>query len=465
MPADLPREDEALNEPAARRRLRVLVIAGLVAWIATAVVLWVTAPPLGDNEALYARAAQLRLAGEPLPWHYLSKGMLVVAGPGMAAGGSEHAFRVVPLLLGVAFVLAAALFARRMAGGTVAAWLVAVLAASLSIAKRSCDLLSDLPAAACLLGGIAVLVGELTRDDGPRRRVLLAAPLFAAAVYVRYGSVIPIAVAGVVALAFSWRAVLRRPARVVAAAALFFALLVPHALDARATTGSPLGFLLSGNEALHVAYRGEGLVGFVANNPFVYYGLVTTPLLVIGLASIFRPRDRRAAMLWLIAVVTIIALGMTTVAESRYIFLSQTLLLVLGIDAVHRWIAARPARPRRVLGYAAAAVVAISWIAVLVPCSRLAARRRAQWGGMLAAAAEVRRDAAGARCRVVARHTHQVEWYSGCEALLEVPPLGRDLVYVVRDDFGDFQPPVTGLPGHPRTIFERGELLVLRLEP
>jgi hypothetical protein len=449
----------------AHRRLRTIVVAGLVAWIVNAVVLWATAAPLGDNEALYARAAQLHVDGEPIPWHYMSKGMLVVADPGMLAGGSERALRIVPLLLGIGFVLAAALFARRMAGVAVAAWLVPVLAASLSIAKRSAELLSDMPSAACLLAGIGILLSELARDDGPRRQVLLVAPLFAAAVYLRYGSVLPIAISGVVALGFYGRAVLRRPARMLAAVGLLVALLVPHALDARATTGSPLGFLLAGNEALHVEYRGEGLVGFIVNNPFTFYGAVTAPLLVLGLLSIVRPRDRRAVALWLIAVVTVIALGLTTVAESRYVFLSQTILLVLGIDVVLRLLAARPPRTRKVLGYVAAAVIAASWLGVLIPSLRIADRRRHNWDGMLTAAAEVRRDAAGAHCRVVCRHTHQVEWYSGCEALLEMPSPGRDPLYVVRDDFGDFQPPVTGLPGHSRAIFERGEVLVLRLEP
>jgi hypothetical protein len=84
---------------------------------------------------------------------------------------------------------------------------------------------------------------------------------------------------------------------------------------------------------------------------------------------------------------------------------------------------------------------------------------------MLTAAEIVRRDAAGARCKVVARHTSQVEWYSGCEAYLELPPADGALIYVVRDDFGNFQPVTSGLPGSPRTLIDRPDVLVLRLDP
>jgi hypothetical protein len=448
-----------------QRGIRVVFWAGLAAWLATSVILWATGAPLGDNEARYASSAQLLLDGDPPRYNYLSRGMAVVAAPGVLAGGSERALRFLPLLLGVGFVLAAALVARRALGDVVAAWLVGVLAATISIARRGADLLSDLPSAGFFLAGLAVLIEELGRDDGPRRRVVLIAPLFAGSIYARYGSVLPIAIAGVVVLAFRWRSALRRPGPLAWAAALFLVLLVPHALEARAITGSPLGFLLESNDVLRIEYRGVGLVGFIVNNPFTYYGTITTPLLVLGLCSIIRPRDRRAVMLWLIAVLDIVAIGLTTYAESRYIVVAIVLLLALGVDVVDRLISACPPGARRILAGVAAVAVTVAWIAIALPSRKLGERRRVRWQSMLTAAEIVRRDAAGARCKVVARHTSQVEWYSGCESHLELPPADGALIYVVRDDFGDFQPVTTGLPGNPRTLIDRPDVLVLRLDP
>lgn len=438
--------------------------AGLIAWLANAVIQWASAPPLGYNEALYARATQLVLDGEQLPWNYLSKGMTAIAAPGFLAGASDRALRFVPLLIGIAFVLAGVLLARRVMGSAVAAWLAGIIAGTWSIARRSAELLSDLPAAACLLAGLAILITELERDDGPRWRVILVAPLFAAALYVRYGSCLPIGIIGVVALGFGWRTVVRRPAPVIATVVLFVVLLVPHALDAMHTTGSPLGFLLDGKDVVR-KYRGAGLLGFVATNPFSYYGLVTTPLVILGLLSIIRPRDRRAVMLWLIGVGDIVAIGMTTYAQSRYIFLGLTLLLVLGTDVAYRWITTRPPRLRKTLGYAAVGAIAASWISVVV-LSSLTAARSERWQGMLSAAAVIKRDAAGARCQVAARNSTQIGWYSGCQAAIGVPDArGDEIVYFVRDDFGDAQLDPGGLPGHPRTLLDRPEALVLRLDP
>src|SRR5262249_7220961 len=152
------------------------------------------------------------------------------------------------------------------------------------------------------------LLPELERADGPRRRIVLVAPWFAAALYLRYGSCLPMAIIGVVALGFGGRALLRRPLRLLATVRPFLLPVIPHVLEARAITGSPLGFLLAGNDVLAPEHGGVGLMGYCAKNPVTYYGYVTAPLMLLGLLSIFRPRDRRAVMLWLIAVADIIVL-------------------------------------------------------------------------------------------------------------------------------------------------------------
>src|SRR5262245_49781322 len=117
----------------ARRQLLALFAAGLGAWIVNAAILWLSGAPLGHDEAQYALAAKDALAGESPRWFYLSKGMTLVAAPGVAAGGSEIALRTMPFLFGIGFVLALAQVARAAfgpagnAGAEIAAWTVGVV--------------------------------------------------------------------------------------------------------------------------------------------------------------------------------------------------------------------------------------------------------------------------------------------------------------------------------------------------
>src|SRR5215207_4042871 len=116
-------------------RIRLVLAIGLTAWIAGAVAIWLSAPPLGHDESQYAISAKDLLAGEPERLFNLSKGMTFVALPGVLAGGSELALRFVPLLLGVGFVLAAWQVARRAFGEATAAWTVVALAVARSYMK------------------------------------------------------------------------------------------------------------------------------------------------------------------------------------------------------------------------------------------------------------------------------------------------------------------------------------------
>jgi hypothetical protein len=445
----------------------IVLLAGSLAWLVNAAILWCAASPLGHDEAQYALAAQQMLAGAPSRWNYLSYGMNAIAAPGVIAGGGERALRVVPLVLGVGFVLAAANLARRFASPGTSGWLVAVLAATIAIAKRSTDLLSDMPSTACLLAATAIAVLEVTRPDGPRRRVVWAAPWLAAAFYLRYGSCIPIAIIGAVVLVGGWRGVVRRPGPVIATILVLAALLVPHVAMAIAATGSPLGIVGESSTAIG-SHVGSGLVTYMTANPFVYYGLVATPLLIAGLVAIARVRDRRIVMLWVIAVADIIALGVTTVGQSRYIYLGLVLLLVIGIDATRRWIAARPAAIRCALGWASAAALVASWLVVINSLYRTEEVVRAHMAGSLEAITAIRGDARGASCSVLARHSTQLEWYSGCVAVATASR--RDIesqrVYVVTEPRGACQPVADGLPGRPHAILDQTVGVgVVRVDP
>ena len=364
-----PRAGAAVVTTAAMRTTRLpalIFAAGLLVWIANAAILWLSAAPLGHDEAQYALAARDLLAGEEPRWFYVSSGMSALSAIGVVSGDGEVAARLPAFVLGIGFVLAAGGLAWRVYGAATAAGVVAVLAGMRSVMRLSAELLSDLPATAFLLAGTAVIVAEIARASGEeaadrplRWRVVLAAPLLAAALYLRYASCVPIAILGAAVLVVGARPIARRPAPIAATAALFLALLVPHARAALDATGSPLGILLASKDVPYRTWLGEGLATYATSNPVTYYGLLAAPILLAGLAAVARARDRRTVLLWLVAVADIVAIGLVSHAQARYILFGTTLLVVLGVDVLRRWIAARPPRARRVLGAAAAVAIAV----------------------------------------------------------------------------------------------------------
>lgn len=423
-----------------RARLPLLLtLACVTAWFAIAAITWAGAAPLGHDESQYAIAARDALDGLPARWwFYLSRGMTAIAVPGVVLGEGERALRFVPLLIGgIGFAIAVCALARRAVGATaIGGVALLAMAASRNVVRYSTDLLSDFPAATCLVAALAVIVDEIDRADGPRRRIVAAAPLLAAAFYLRYGSVLPIAVIVLASVAVGARAIRRRPLPVLATAGVFLVLLVPHFIEATTKTGSPLGILFIGSEVPQEHYLGEGLVTYVASNPFKLYGLAIPVVLVAGIVGV--RREPRRLLLWLVALGTLVAVGLTTHAQVRYVLLALAILAVLGVDALWRWL---PGRARVPVAATGIAIAAILW--ALLARKHLAAdeNRTARMRATFAAVGAIRADAAGAPCTVLGYHYTQLEWYSRCRAPLVMSAdfaraaLDRgDRVYLVRDD-------------------------------
>jgi hypothetical protein len=444
-------------------RPRLILALALAAWIVNALILWLGAAPLGHDESQYAIAAKDWLAGDPPRWFYLSTGMNYVAAFGNLAGGGELAMRLPAFLFGVAFIFAVVRLARMLFDEITAAWAVAVLAGAAQTVKWSSELLSDMPAATCMLAGMIVLVGELGRaDDRPRLRLVLVAPAFAAAFYLRYASCVPIAVIVVAALVLYWRAVLRRPVVVLATAALFGLALVPHALAAIAITDSPLGILLESKSVPGQSGFAHGLVTYVTSNPFTFYGLAMPPVLIAGLVAL--RRDRGTALLWIVAVADIIAMGIITEAQARYVLIGTTLLVILGVHFIRARIASRHV----VVRIAAAAVVA-TWLITVVFLVRNPGRRHTAMRATLVAAAAIRADARPGRCYLWGQHYTQLEVYTPCfgGAFSAWEALPRhEAIYVVRDHTPGWQPEPTDMPGRRTVILEIPDLVsVARHDP
>lgn len=439
-----------------RARLPTLIFAaGLLVWIANAAIMWLSASPLGHDEAQYVLAANDLLAGDPARWFYASSGMSLVGISG-AIGGTEIAARFPTFVLGIGFVLAAAGLAWRIYGALTAAWVVAVLAGMRSVMGMSADLLSDLPATAFLLGGTLVMLTEVVQRAEPLRwRMMIAAPLLACALYLRYASCIPIALLGMATLAFGWRAIARRPLPIVVTAAAFLVLLVPHLRYAYAETGSPLGILLASEGVPGKTWLAQGLTTYVTSNPIRYYGLLAAPVFLAGLVTIVRPKDRTTAVLWTVAVTDIVVLGIVSHAQARYIFFGVTLLVILGVERIRGWVG-----ERRAVGIGCAIAVAASWVLVVTGQVKRSAHRWETTATTRTAASAIAADRGGVTCNVVGDAFAQLEHYSGCHSSSWPWDL-HQRVYVVRTP--------TSAPvetrGPSRVLVERPDVSVTRYDP
>lgn len=436
----------------------LIAAAGLVAWIATAAIIWLGGSTLGHDEAQYVLDARDWLAGGEPRWFYLSSGMRFVTAAGLALGHGEVALRFPTFVIGIAFVVTAAALAWRIYGPMTAAWVICTLAGLRCLMILSAELLSDLPAAAFLLAGTLVLADEvLKRDEPVRWRVVWAAPLFAGAMYLRYASCVPIAIVGLAVLALGWRRIVTAAAPIAATAALFVLLLVPHFVSAMHATGSPFGILLASKGVPGQTWIAQGLATYVTSNPFRYYGMLAPPIMLAGLAAPAVVRDRATLLLWIAGVGDIVALGLISHAQPRYICFGIVLLFILGVEVFRRLIG-----DRRLLAIAAGAVVAITILLSVRLQTRRGEYRSAGTGPTLRAAEAIRTDAAGARCLVVGDHYTQLEWYGGCaSSAWPWDELGKQKIYTVDDE--------TTLPvpthGTAHVVLDAPPLRVTRWEP
>jgi hypothetical protein len=276
------------------------------------------------------------------------------------------------------------------------------------MALRSAELIGDLPATACVVAGVALLAGELSRDDGPRWRLVWIAPLFSAGFYFRYGSAPVIAIASVAALLLWPRRVLRAP--VLASIALLALLIAPHLISSLHETGSLLGILEVSSRMPRRAYVGEGLVTYLTSNPFRFYGGVVAPLLVAGLVRLARP-TRVRLLFATVAIGQLLAIGLQSHAQPRYVFVATVLLVALGVDLVTS-VAWKPWLART--GAALAGLACIAALVMVVPVNRWVAGERAP---LLAASGAIAGDGIGP-CTFTSRVVTQLMWYTRCEGVL-----------------------------------------------
>jgi 4-amino-4-deoxy-L-arabinose transferase-like glycosyltransferase len=386
---------------------RCLFTAALLAWAAVALIGLLFGPTLGHDEAAFALTA--RGQAPPGSWLYRSDGTVAIARIGVALGGAEWQMRLTSSVLNALAIVAVYAVGRAAFSPRTGAWAAAVIAGAHPMVLRSAEMLSDLPAMAGILGGIALLVSELDRDDGPRWRIVLAAPLLAAAFYVRYGSAPVVALALAAAVALWFRAVLRRPWPMLALVGLLALLVVPHVMRSVEMTDTWLGILKISAGMPRRAYIGEGLVTYLTSNPFMYYGALVAPVMVAGLVGVVRMRRKAPWYLAIVALGQVVILGLESHGQPRYVFVATALLVVLGVATLAQ---SRFARPRIAL-----ALVTAAWLVIVVIAPIYYRHINDARAPLLDAGAVMREASAGRPCIAVALIVPQLMWYSPCRVV------------------------------------------------
>jgi 4-amino-4-deoxy-L-arabinose transferase-like glycosyltransferase len=407
----------------------------LVAFAATAVLGMAQAAPFGWDESVYGLLARHWVEGTP------ASGWDIHRPPALSAlgvlpvllGGQDWQLRAVGLAFGVGLVAATWFTARSMGGPRAGLLAAAVVAGSTPIAVDAGLFLNDIPAAATLVLGVAVLWWAVERPGPVAWGLLWLAPIAAAAFYLRYGAAVPIAGLALAAfLAWPVRLAAAWP-KVLATAALLAVLLVPHLAFSLAQTGSPLGILLTGQAAAGPSATGpsapgDGLLEYLDAFPAPLAGLLPAAFMVLGLggwshrlvaAVAHRSMSRRTRALTLLvvaAVFQVVVLGLTIHAEPRYVYLAVVLLVIGG-----SLVLTDAARARGRLGAAVLAVAGLAAavaLAVNLAAVPLEMRDRAHDGGWeRETARRIAEEAPGGDCGVVVYTVPQTSWYSRCGAV------------------------------------------------
>ena len=392
--------------------------------------------PMGWDESVYGLTARSWVAGTPLT------GWALHRSPGMPALGT------IPLLFvqsdavmrgwGVAFgmgMIVAVWAVGRRAGGSATGLLAAAAVASVPDLQADAGrYLTDVPSTALLLTIVLVLLWQLTRPAAPGRGLMLAGALAAAAFYVRYGSSVPIALVGVVALV-AWFDRLRRvPALVGAAILLLGVLIAPNLITATLATGKPWGVALSASHLAAPAYPGQALPvyaglfgGDLAGSAIA---LLAWAAIVGWLATIVDAVRLRRATTTLRILTLLVApaigqgllLGIVALPQTRYIFFPIVLLTIGGSLVITRaTVAVARGLPTIARAVRLPALVGIVVIGLLLAAASGGVARVGRDTRLARSSLDIidigtaiAADAAGRSCSVLTYLVPEVTWYTRC---------------------------------------------------
>jgi hypothetical protein len=285
--------------------------------------------------------------------------------------------------------------------------------------RRATEYLSDIPAAALLVWCMVIVWREFGIRDRPSYRLLWLLPLAWTAFYLRYQSILSLALIALVVLMLWWRKVRERPGPVLAASLIGIIGLIPHVIHALDLTGKPWGILTFTGGIAERAYVGQGLVDYVSLMVWPLAGFVG-PIAAVaafgGLAFAWRSPLIRERFLFLLvpAVLQVVALGLLSHGEPRFVFFPLALVVVAGVMAIDRWVSEGNQRVTTPTAWGLA-ILLIGSLGISAGYVRRSVENRARLNLPIQLAAhEVRFQAGSATCGVLTTVTPQTTYYSEC---------------------------------------------------
>lgn len=401
-----------------------LAVVGLIALAAVLVRIVVGGGELGHDEAAYALKARAWLEGTPDTGWELHRGIgqSVLALAVLPLSESALGLRLLSVVLSVGTVVAVWALGRTMRSDRVGIFAAAMFAVAPSFLRRGAEFLSDLPSTGLLLIVTMLLWKWLTSEPASDRYLFIAVAVAAAAFYIRYQSVLSLALLTVALLVVGWGRIQERGEAVATAAGLGLVLLLPHFVWATLRTGRPWGVITFTAEAGRRAYLGEGIVDYIRDLPDLLAGQLGAVALLVAVGwFVWRTLghdDRRPALFLAIpSLGQFLALGLISHGEPRFVFFPVALMMVaaaLAVDDVH---ARMPDWAYRAGTFTVAVAVIASLGLHGARFDSYAESRGAEFATLEEAAAVIASESER-QCGVITGMRPQMTWLSGCHTAL-----------------------------------------------
>jgi hypothetical protein len=394
----------------------VLLLTVLGVYFAICVITISLGSPLGHDEALYATRAREFLNGDPqATWFSGNRapGLSLLLTLAWLGNATEPYLRMVVSVSGAVLVVFTWLMARLMAGRGAA--IVAAFGVALTpvILVAGTQVWPDIPGAAIAMAALYLYARGLS---GPRFQwwtVVAVVALIAAAIVVRFGAPIPLAVGFLLLTFWRWPKERERKLRVgvvaLAATAIAALFLMTPVITGGEVPGETISVGSSSNPAM------QGFIDYWNLRSRLFAGSVAvgTIGIVIGLIGSIFDRRLARAVLWPfgIGLLTFAAIATVVHGEARYLSPAYPWFWVgAGAGAA----AAGELLPRS-LAVSMGALLSIG----VVPLTPTLAEDAQEFNmGFATIETAARSLDTGEECGVFTSYNPQVEWYSGCETVV-----------------------------------------------
>lgn len=411
----------ATPDPRLRVRPWVVGLVGIGVAAIALVPLILDGGTLGHDESVYALKARSWLEGTP------GTGWSLHRGPALSAygyvvlafGGEEPALRALGWVAVVGLALAVWWLGSKLGNRWVGPLSAVAVVSGPALLRRGTEFLTDIPAAALLVACMAIVWEEFDEKEELTFGLLRLLPLAWLAFYLRYQAILSFGLIGLMILLVFWKRVKAKPWPVVATSLVGLAGLIPHMVFSTAKTGSPIGILQFTGEVAGRAYLGEGLVdyaGLLGWRLAAFVGPIAAVLFLWWAVSRWNDPDSKTSVRFLSipAVGQVLALGILSHGESRFVFFPLALTIIGGalgfFDLSANW-----RRDRRQAFAAGILLLLMASSALSVAAARRAVDNRVLSNEPVELAAVVIDEMDPAdECAVMTSYLPQITFYSSC---------------------------------------------------